>query len=151
MRYTVDTLKARKIYRTTEIAAKAMVALMAIMPLSACITMLCFRQTIGWVFGGIALSAIIGFVVALFLYLYGTKHVATRYVELIDGLNPTILGCHVRNARGSDGYDGLQEVYFTYANSRGQTEEFVLGLVTEVTQHNLESPMVDITSQKFYV
>lgn len=151
MRYTVNTEKARRIYKTADVSCKWMTALAAIFPLGAVVTMLCRKYLIGYIGCGVTCAAGLAFVAALLTYLYAMGHVATRYIELIDVIRPKILGCHVRTPVGSDGYDGMQEVYFTYAGENGEPEEFSLGVVTETKEHHLEAPMVDITRQVFYV
>jgi hypothetical protein len=151
MRYIVDTEKARTIYDTVENSCKVMVMAAAAIPFGVMITMLCRNYAAAPILGVCTLITCCIFVAAMVQYVRFRGHLATRYIELMDHIRPKILGCHVRAPRGCTGYDGMQEVYFTYADETGEPVEFVLGVVDETTRHNLDAPMVDITKQKFYV
>ena len=151
MRYTVNTDKARKIYKTAQISEKVMLACAYVFPLGAVVAMLCRKFLIGYIMCGITVAGGLAFIAALLTYFFAIGHVATRYIELMDHTKHNILGCHVRNPQGSNGYEGMQEVYFTYEDEAGEVKEWVMGIVRETTEHYLEAPMVDITRQVFYI
>ncbi len=151
MRYTVNTDKARKIHKTAQLSKNAMTACMYLFPIGAVVAMLGRKLLIGYIACGVTVTGGLAFVAALLTYIFAAGHVATRYIELMDHTKHNILGCHVRTPRGSNGFEGMQEVYFTYENEAGEVKEWVMGVVHETTQHHLDAPMVDITKQCFYI
>ncbi len=151
MRYTVDTFKARRIYKTAQISEKVMLACAYIFPLGAVVAILCRKFLIGHIACGITVAGGLAFIAALLTYCYTNGHVATRYIEFMEHMKHNILGLHTRNPQGCTGYDGMREVYFTYNDQSGVTKEFVLGTVVETKAQNVESPIVDITRQVFYL
>ena len=151
MRYTVNTEKARKIHRTANISGKISYACGCVFPLATVVAMLCRPYIVGHVACAIAILSGLAFATSILLYYYTSHHAATPYIELMDHLKYNILGCHMRSPHGSNGFEGMQEVYFTYRDATGDTQEYPIGILEESTQHHLDAPMIDITRQIIYV
>lgn len=152
MRYIVDTEKARQIHQRCYLMSKMWKLWIAVLGIVAVVggiyaILAPVRIILNAYFALLSVCALTS-LLSCIIYIRLKGQLSVKYIDFIDNPHPEIVSFGIRPPQGSDGYDGIQEVYIKVRDSAGVTDIVVLGIANVVFNNKIEANTIDITNNR---